>query len=99
MRCARPVPRLQVVSAKLALEPAETFVERVNAHLPAQIRVLGATRVTEGFAARQFCDRRRCAWGFRGAGAESAPLLVAGAAATRSADHPRRLTRLPVPAM
>jgi tRNA pseudouridine(38-40) synthase len=30
----------QVVSAKLVVDPAETFVERVNALLPQQVRVV-----------------------------------------------------------
>lgn len=49
----------QVVSARLVADPVETFPERVNKHLPDQIRILGIHRVTEGFAARMFCDKRR----------------------------------------
>ncbi|KAI8468204.1 MAG: pseudouridine synthase [Monoraphidium minutum] len=49
----------QVVSAKINVEPVETVAARINAQLPAQIRVMGVTRVTEAFNARTYCDRRR----------------------------------------
>lgn len=49
----------QVVSAKIFVDPVATFPERVNAHLPGQIRILGVTRVTEGFNSRMYCDKRR----------------------------------------
>lgn len=48
----------QVVSAKLFADPLDTFPARVNAQLPAQIRVLGVTRVTENFNSRILCNKR-----------------------------------------
>jgi hypothetical protein len=55
--CSHPLP--QVVSAKVFADPLDTFPQRVNSLLPGQIRVLGVTRVTEGFTARMYCDKRR----------------------------------------
>eukprot|EP00877_Chromochloris_zofingiensis_P006784 jgi/Chrzof1/2359/Cz11g12070.t1 len=59
----------QVVSAKLVIDPQDTLVDRINQHLPAQIRIFGFQRTTEGFDARKFCDKRRYeyvlpAWAF-----------------------------------
>ena len=34
------------------------FVERVNAHLPPDVRVIGATDVGREFHAKHYCDRR-----------------------------------------
>ncbi|GJP30558.1 hypothetical protein CLOM_g3810 [Closterium sp. NIES-68] len=48
----------QVVSVRLVLDPPG-FVERVNKHLPKQVRLLGFVRVTAGFNAKDQCDRRR----------------------------------------
>lgn len=48
----------QVVSGRFFIDPPG-FVERVNSHLPEQIRVLGYKRVTASFSAKKFCDRRR----------------------------------------
>jgi tRNA pseudouridine38-40 synthase len=48
----------QVVSARLVIDPPG-FVERVNEHLPKEIRVFGYTRVTSNFSAKQMCDKRR----------------------------------------
>ncbi|KAK9813288.1 hypothetical protein WJX72_011914 [[Myrmecia] bisecta] len=48
----------QVVSLKMAIE-FPNLIERINAQLPSAIRVLGCTRVTNGFDARKLCDRRR----------------------------------------
>lgn len=47
----------QVVSLKLILQP--DIVERINSHLPDQIRILGYRRVTVSFDARRYCDKRR----------------------------------------
>ncbi|EIE26889.1 pseudouridine synthase, partial [Coccomyxa subellipsoidea C-169] len=47
-----------VVSLKMMIAFPDT-VERINSHLPEQIRVLGFTRVTNSFDARKHCDRRR----------------------------------------
>eukprot|EP00878_Enallax_costatus_P017892 GHUV01018804.1.p1 GENE.GHUV01018804.1~~GHUV01018804.1.p1 ORF type:complete len:472 (+),score=148.98 GHUV01018804.1:87-1418(+) len=49
----------QVVSAKLMVEPTDTFADRVNQHLPKQIRVFGVQRTTDGFDARKYCDKRK----------------------------------------
>eukprot|EP00775_Hariotina_reticulata_P008792 gene8792-8971_t len=49
----------KVVSAKLLIEPPETFAARINQHLPEQIRILGIQRATEGFDARKFCEKRK----------------------------------------
>ena len=48
----------QIVSGFFYVDPPG-FVERVNSHLPKQIRVFGFTRVTPSFGAKKFCDRRR----------------------------------------
>lgn len=48
----------QVVSGRFFIDPPG-LVERVNSHLPEQIRVLGYKRVTASFSAKKFCDRRR----------------------------------------
>lgn len=48
----------QVVSGLFYIDPPG-FVERINAHLPKQIRLLGYKRVTPTFSAKKFCDRRR----------------------------------------
>ncbi|KAH9534151.1 hypothetical protein CY35_18G091500 [Sphagnum magellanicum] len=48
----------QVISARLVIDPPG-FVDRVNQHLPKQIRALGYKRVTSNFNAKQMCDRRR----------------------------------------
>eukprot|EP00976_Prorocentrum_cordatum_P017045 343425-Prorocentrum_minimum.AAC.1 len=48
----------QVVSLKMMIDPPG-LVERINSHLPEQIRILGYQRTTSGFSAYMFCDRRR----------------------------------------
>lgn len=48
----------QVVSLNMVLHPPG-IVDRMNAELPEQIRVLGHRRVTKGFDARKACDKRR----------------------------------------
>lgn len=48
----------QIVSARLVIDPPG-LVERVNRHLPKDIRVFGYTRVTSNFNAKQMCDKRR----------------------------------------
>jgi tRNA pseudouridine38-40 synthase len=48
----------QVVSGLFYIDPPG-FVERVNNHLPKEIRVLGFKRVIPSFSAKQLCDRRR----------------------------------------
>ncbi len=48
----------QVISARLVIDPPG-FVDRVNQHLPKQIRALGYKRVTSNFNAKQMCDCRR----------------------------------------
>ena len=48
----------QIVSARLVIDPPG-LVERVNEHLPKDIRVFGYTRVTSNFNAKQMCDKRR----------------------------------------
>lgn len=60
----------QLVSLKMLVEfPNYDIVASINKHLPAQIRVLGYTKVTAGFDARKHCDKRRYeyvlpAWAF-----------------------------------
>ncbi|PSC75036.1 tRNA pseudouridine synthase mitochondrial-like [Micractinium conductrix] len=54
----------QVVSLKMVLEPegcpgGEGLLQRINDKLPAQIRVFGYSRVTNGFDSRKHCDKRR----------------------------------------
>uniref|UniRef100_A0A7S0WG01 Pseudouridine synthase I TruA alpha/beta domain-containing protein n=1 Tax=Pyramimonas obovata TaxID=1411642 RepID=A0A7S0WG01_9CHLO len=48
----------QVVSLKMMIDPPG-LVERINSHLPEQIRIMGYVRTTSGFSAYRFCDRRR----------------------------------------
>ncbi|KAG0577828.1 hypothetical protein KC19_5G184700 [Ceratodon purpureus] len=48
----------QIVSARLVIDPPG-FVERVNKHLPKDIRVFGYTRVASSFNAKRMCDKRR----------------------------------------
>lgn len=59
-RCARTDKGVsaagQVVSLKLRL--IEDIVEKINEHLPPQIRVLGLKRVTQGFNSKNNCDAR-----------------------------------------
>lgn len=59
-RCARTDKGVsaagQVVSLKLRL--IEDIIENINKHLPAQIRVLGFKRVTQGFNSKNNCDAR-----------------------------------------
>ncbi|XP_026153352.1 pseudouridylate synthase 1 homolog [Mastacembelus armatus] len=59
-RCARTDKGVsaagQVVSLKLRL--IEDIIEKVNEHLPPQIRVLGIKRVTQGFNSKNNCDAR-----------------------------------------
>ncbi|KAL6469819.1 hypothetical protein MHYP_G00209380 [Metynnis hypsauchen] len=59
-RCARTDKGVsaagQVVSLKLWL--IEDILEKINTHLPAQIRVLGYKRVTGGFNSKNNCDAR-----------------------------------------
>lgn len=59
-RCARTDKGVsaagQVVSLKLRL--IDDIIEKINEHLPAQIRVLGLKRVTQGFNAKNNCDAR-----------------------------------------
>jgi len=47
-----------VVSLKMVLEP-EGVLDRINEHLPEDIRAFGFVRVTGGFCSRKMCDRRR----------------------------------------
>lgn len=59
-RCARTDKGVsaagQVVSLKLWL--IEDIIEKINEHLPPQIRVLGLKRVTQGFNSKNNCDAR-----------------------------------------
>lgn len=59
-RCARTDKGVsaagQVVSLKVRL--IEDIVEKINEHLPPQIRVLGLKRVTQGFNSKNNCDAR-----------------------------------------
>ncbi|XP_019937118.2 pseudouridylate synthase 1 homolog [Paralichthys olivaceus] len=59
-RCARTDKGVsaagQVVSLKLRL--IEDVIEKINEHLPKQIRVLGLKRVTQGFNSKNNCDGR-----------------------------------------
>ncbi|XP_054468853.1 tRNA pseudouridine synthase A [Anoplopoma fimbria] len=63
-RCARTDKGVsaagQVVSLKLRL--IEDTVEKINEHLPPQVRVLGLKRVTQGFNAKNNCDARTYAY-------------------------------------
>ncbi|XP_059214039.1 tRNA pseudouridine synthase A [Centropristis striata] len=59
-RCARTDKGVsaagQVVSLKLRL--IDDVIEKINEHLPPQIRVLGLKRVTQGFNSKNKCDGR-----------------------------------------
>ncbi|XP_012726554.2 tRNA pseudouridine synthase A [Fundulus heteroclitus] len=59
-RCARTDKGVsaagQVVSLKLRL--IEDIIEKINEHLPPQIKVLGLKRVTQGFNSKNNCDAR-----------------------------------------
>ncbi|XP_023259170.1 tRNA pseudouridine synthase A [Seriola lalandi dorsalis] len=59
-RCARTDKGVsaagQVVSLKVWL--IEDLIEKINEHLPPQIRVLGLKRVTQGFNSKNNCDAR-----------------------------------------
>ncbi|MEQ2237452.1 tRNA pseudouridine synthase 1 [Ilyodon furcidens] len=59
-RCARTDKGVsaagQVVSLKIRL--IENIIEKINEHLPPQIRVLGLKRVTQGFNSKNNCDAR-----------------------------------------
>ncbi|XP_049593891.1 pseudouridylate synthase 1 homolog [Syngnathus scovelli] len=59
-RCARTDKGVsaagQVVSLKLWM--IEDIVEKINEHLPPQIRILGVKRVTQGFNSKNNCDAR-----------------------------------------
>ncbi|XP_040914129.1 tRNA pseudouridine synthase A [Toxotes jaculatrix] len=59
-RCARTDKGVsaagQVVSLKVRL--IEDIIEKINEHLPPQIRVLGFKRVTQGFNSKNNCDAR-----------------------------------------
>ncbi|KAF1377392.1 hypothetical protein PFLUV_G00200350 [Perca fluviatilis] len=63
-RCARTDKGVsaagQVVSLKLRL--IEDIIEKINEHLPPQIRVLGLKRVTQGFNSKNNCDARTYAY-------------------------------------
>ncbi|KAA8584179.1 pseudouridylate synthase 1 homolog [Etheostoma spectabile] len=63
-RCARTDKGVsaagQVVSLKLRL--IEDIIEKINEHLPSQIRVLGLKRVTQGFNSKNNCDARTYAY-------------------------------------
>lgn len=48
----------QVVSGKFYVDPPG-FIDRLNNNLPDQFRIFGFKRVTPGFSAKKFCDRRR----------------------------------------
>ncbi|KAF7696749.1 hypothetical protein HF521_005167 [Silurus meridionalis] len=64
LRCARTDKGVsaagQVVSLKLWL--IEGILEKINTHLPPQIRVLGLKRVTGGFNSKNNCDARTYAY-------------------------------------
>lgn len=59
-RCARTDKGVsaagQVVSLKLRL--IEDITQKINEHLPPQIRILGLKRVTQGFNSKNNCDAR-----------------------------------------
>ncbi|XP_030597880.1 pseudouridylate synthase 1 homolog isoform X1 [Archocentrus centrarchus] len=59
-RCARTDKGVsaagQVVSLKVRM--IDDLIEKVNEHLPPQIRVLGLKRVTQGFNSKNNCDAR-----------------------------------------
>lgn len=48
----------QVVSLMMVLHPPG-MVERINQHLPEQIRILGYQRTVRGYDSRKACDKRR----------------------------------------
>ncbi|KAH7847904.1 hypothetical protein Vadar_031487 [Vaccinium darrowii] len=48
----------QVVSGRFYIDPPG-LVDRLNSHLPPQIRIFGYKRVTGSFNSKKFCDRRR----------------------------------------
>jgi tRNA pseudouridine38-40 synthase len=50
----------QVVALKCIIDPPG-LVDRINAALPAAFRCFGFTRVTNGFNAKNLCDKRRYA--------------------------------------
>ena len=55
----------QVVSFNCVM--LDHLEDKINAHLPEQIRVLGFTRTTKGFHAKTLCDRRLYApWAWLG---------------------------------
>ncbi|XP_020795929.2 tRNA pseudouridine synthase A [Boleophthalmus pectinirostris] len=59
-RCARTDKGVsaagQVVSLKVRL--VDDIIDKINEHLPSQIRVLGLKRVTQGFNSKNKCDAR-----------------------------------------
>lgn len=59
-RCARTDKGVsaagQVVSLKVRL--VDAIIEKINEHLPLQIKVLGLKRVTQGFNSKNNCDAR-----------------------------------------
>eukprot|EP00066_Takifugu_rubripes_P029250 XP_011618516.1 PREDICTED: tRNA pseudouridine synthase A, mitochondrial isoform X2 [Takifugu rubripes] len=63
-RCARTDKGVsaagQVVSLKLLL--IDDLTEKINEHLPPQIRILGVKRVTQGFNSKNNCDARTYAY-------------------------------------
>ncbi|XP_056288520.1 tRNA pseudouridine synthase A [Pseudoliparis swirei] len=63
-RCARTDKGVsaagQVVSLKLRL--IEDTVEKINEHLPPQVKILGLKRVTQGFNSKNNCDARTYAY-------------------------------------
>ena len=48
----------QLVALKCIVDPPG-LVDRINAALPAAFRCFGFTRVTNGFNAKNLCDKRR----------------------------------------
>jgi tRNA pseudouridine38-40 synthase len=49
----------QLVALKCIVDPPG-LVDRINAALPSTFRCFGITRVTNGFNAKNLCDKRRC---------------------------------------
>ncbi|WOH03621.1 hypothetical protein DCAR_0623020 [Daucus carota subsp. sativus] len=49
----------QVVSGKFYIDPTDSFIPRLQSHLPIQFKIFGYKRVTASFNAKKFCDRRR----------------------------------------
>ncbi|KAI9310663.1 pseudouridine synthase [Dichotomocladium elegans] len=47
-----------LVSLKMVIEDGPAIVDKINSHLPDQIRLWGFTRVTGGFHAKKACDAR-----------------------------------------